>query len=247
MITEKSENLMKRYERKYICDFSQYLKTKNALYPYTKQDFFTQIKPENKYLVRSLYFDTNENKILFEKSGGISDRIKYRIRTYGTSVESKPDVRVEFKVREANLNIKYGAYISISEYLQFIKTRHWTDNSNPILEEFERHIHLFSLYPKIIVEYLREGYQSLDGDDIRITFDHQIKSAHAKELFPERIFWHDHHEQFIVLEIKHRKNVPHWINKIIKSGGLTLVSNSKFVLGAQSSQPELIHPGWSSQ
>ena len=234
-----------RFERKYRCNYSQYFSLKNALYPYLQQDYYTQNAPNNKYLVRSLYFDTREYQIFFEKIGGNSNRIKYRIRTYGDSHKENPDVRVEMKLRQANLTLKYGAFITASECQSFLATRHWSSLEDPILHEFERQIHLLDLLPKTLVEYRREGYQTRDGEGTRITFDHQIKSAHSQNLFPKQVFWQAHHEQMIVLEIKHENPIPHWLNKIIRFNGLKLIANSKFALGVQISQPDIISPFWS--
>jgi hypothetical protein len=234
-----------RFERKYRCNYHQYYAIKNALYPYIQQDPYTIKAPQHKYLVRSLYFDTPGYQIYFEKLGGNSDRIKYRIRTYSDSIERNPDVRVEMKLRQANLTMKYGTYISIANCQDFLKTRHWETQDDPVLHEFERQTHLMNLVPKTLVEYHREGFQTKDGKGIRITFDHRIKSAHAKLLFPEQVFWQGHPEQMVVLEIKHQGEIPRWLNQVIKTNGLGLVANSKFAFGIQASQPDLIWPGWS--
>lgn len=245
MLNGHQDHAVNRFERKYRCNYRQYLSIKQAVYPYIQKDHFTRKAPGHRYLVRSLYFDTAEYQLFFEKGGGNTDRIKYRIRTYGDQETSRPDVRVEMKVRNGNLSAKYGTYITIDECDRFIKSRHWSNYSDPVLCEFERRVHLLNMFPKSLVEYRREGYQTIDGNGIRITFDHRIKSASARTLFPEVVFWHIHHEQLIVLEIKHSGVIPDWLNKAIKNNGLCLVANSKFAFGIQGSQADLITPGWS--
>jgi len=234
-----------RFERKYRCSIDQYLRVKNALYPYLRNDFFSQKASEKRYLVRSLYFDTPNYQLFLEKVGGLSHREKFRIRTYNTSLESKPDIRVEIKSRQGNLTKKYGAYLSLDDYCSFLKYRHWDNEDAPVLLEFQRKRHLLNLLPKLLVEYFREGFHSNDGNNIRITFDHRVKSARANTLFPKHIFWHVHHEQLVVMEIKHQRPIPEWLSKTVESHGLRLVSNSKFSLGIQACQPDIIHAGWS--
>ena len=234
-----------RFERKYRCNFREYLAIKHAIYPYVKQDYYTQIAPNNRYLVRSLYFDTAQYQMYFEKAGGNTDRIKFRIRTYGDQEKDNLDVRVELKLRNGNLTSKYGTIITSTDCENFLRKRHWGSNSDPVLIEFERRVHMLNLLPQTLVEYRREGYQTIDGNGIRITFDHRIKSASGKSLFPKHLFWRVHHEQMVVLEIKHEKPIPQWLNNLIKEHGLYLVSNSKFAFGVQGSQPDLITPGWS--
>lgn len=234
-----------RFERKYRCTYNQYISVRNSLYPYLKLDPFTKKTPHRKYLVRSLYFDTYNYHLFLEKIGGSSNRTKFRLRTYGISPEDHPDIRAEIKVRQANQTMKYGTTITLDDCNNFLRNRRWDNRSDPILVEFERQAHLLNLIPKTLVEYRREGYHTRDGNDIRITFDHRIKSAYANHLFPEHVFWHINHVQMIVMEIKHQGTIPGWLNQVIKAHGLYLVANSKFVFGVQSSCPDIIYPGWS--
>jgi len=239
-MTEQTPFLtLSRFERKYRCNSAQYFALKNALYSFIQKDHYTLTSPQSRYLVRSLYYDTDDYKLFLEKMGGNSNRIKFRIRTYGNSHAENPDIRVELKARRANQSIKYSTFIDMKEYLYFIKQNHWENKEDPILHEFERHLHLFNLRPKSLVEYNREGYQTRDGNNIRLTFDHNIRSMHADQLFPSRVNWQSHYEQGIVFEIKHQDELPRWLNSIIKGHGLTLVANSKFALGIQVSQPDI--------
>lgn len=244
-IDEDQLSAAPRFERKYRCTHAQYFAVKNALYPFIQQDSFTRRAFNNKYLVRSLYFDTSNYQMFIEKAGGNSDRLKFRIRTYSDSVEDNPDIRVEMKVRDANLTRKFGAYVTVEACDHFLKYRRWSNREDLVLSEFERYVHLLNLLPKTLVEYHREGYQARDGSGARITFDHRIRSYRSCELFPERLFWHVHHEQLVVLEVKHTNSLPAWFTRVVKHVGLSLVSNSKFAFGIQASQPDLIVPSWS--
>ena len=234
-----------RYESKFRIDLHQYYKIKNSLYPYVKMDYFTKKAPNNKYHVRSLYFDSYDYHIYFEKIGGNCDRIKFRIRTYSDVIADMSDIRVEMKLRRGDLTEKHGEYTDIENCQHFLQTRHWLNDNHPVLMEFERQVLLRDLHPKLLVEYSREGWEALDGEDIRITFDHRISSAPSRKLFPESLLWHTHYEQGIVLEIKHRGNLPYWLSKLIKEHNLKLVANSKFSQGIESSQPDIIVPAWS--
>lgn len=247
MIAEDLLSTTTRFERKYRCTYAQYYAIKNALFPYLQKDNYTRRASKNKYLVRSLYYDTAHYQIYFEKCGGNSDRLKYRIRTYSDNKSAGPDIRVEMKVREANLTKKYGAYTTIEDCDNFLNHRHWQNLNDPVLEEFERLVHLMNLEPKTLVEYHREGYQTRDGSGTRITFDHRIRSASSSELFPEKVFWQVHHHQMVVFEVKHTHTLQKWFHQAVKSHGLTLVPNSKFAFGIQASQPDLIFPSWSDR
>lgn len=247
MIDREQLSTTTRFERKYRCTYAQYYAIKSAIYPYVQYDSYTRSAPKQKYLVRSLYYDTPNYQVYFEKAGGNSDRLKYRIRTYSASKGDQPDIRVEMKLREANLTKKFGTYTTLDDCEHFIAHRHWQNQKDPVLIEFERHVHLMDLVPKALVEYHREGYQTRDGSGTRITFDHRIRSCYSRELFPDKVRWHVHHEQMVVFEVKHNNKLESWFNRVVRSNGLAMVSNSKFSLGIQASQPDLIFPSWSDR
>ncbi len=89
-----------RYESKYRLTHQQYFQVKNAFVPYLRQDGYTLAAPSQKYLVRSLYFDTFDYQTYYEKLSGNYSRVKYRIRTYARSLKDDTVIRVELKVRQ---------------------------------------------------------------------------------------------------------------------------------------------------
>ena len=217
-----------RIETKYRINSQEYFAIKNVLPLYMKPDSYTQLRASKKYIVRSLYFDTRDYRMYTEKIDGVCDRMKFRIRTYGTDPAEKPDMRVEIKVRKAGSMEKYSCFVSYKDYLEFMERRRWVSCDTPILTEFTRHVHKWGLQPKTLVQYDREGFHSRFKDRIRLTFDHRIKSAPADDLFPENIYWRRHYRSQIVMEIKHRNNIPSWLNALIKSYQMKVVPNSKY-------------------
>ena len=57
-----------------------------------------------RYLVRSLYFDTPEDRALLEKLNGVSRREKFRIRLYNGDPDT---LHLEKKYKQAGLGIKH--------------------------------------------------------------------------------------------------------------------------------------------
>jgi hypothetical protein len=217
-----------RIETKYRINALQYLALKNAVIPFLRPDPFTLKAPIKKYIVRSLYFDTWDYKLYTEKIGGVCDRMKFRIRTYGMDPAEKPDIRIEIKVRKGVSMEKFSTLINHQEHKNFTRFRKWSFDDDPVIMEFLRYVYKWNLHPTTLVQYLREGFQSIEQEDLRITFDHQIKSTSAKELFPNNIIWHRHHLSQIVLEIKHKNEIPLWLNEIIQYFSLKVISNSKY-------------------
>ena len=231
-----------RFELKYRLSHFQYLKLRNAIYPYMKKDRYTKVAAGNGYLVRSLYYDTYDYRAYFEKMSGNNQRIKFRLRSYSKTIKENGAVRVELKVRKANLVEKYSSFVPVDHYKYFILNRCWPQNNDPVLIEFERYLHLKDLRPQVITEYCREGYESRLNDGLRICFDHKVRSAHAADLFPGHLFFKMHHPHSIVLEIKFKDELSPWLKTLVQNQGLRIIANSKFTQAIQVARKDLYSP-----
>jgi len=234
-----------RFEYKYRLSFALYMKIKAFITPYMRMDDYTLAAPRRRYLVRSLYLDSDQFTNYIEKIHGDSDRVKLRIRTYTAApIESSP-LRAEFKARRGIAVEKHSTWITLADYQSFLSTSHWLEHHDPVLVEFERYVHMKNLHPKIIVEYHREGYRARSKDNLRITFDHQVHSAHAEQLFPAHPFFHDHHPGKIVLEIKCNDKQPPWLRHLVENNGLRPCTNSKYIQGISVARRDVVTPSWS--
>lgn len=234
-----------RFEYKYRLTFQEYLQIRSAIVPSMRKDQYSLAAQHGKYLVRSLYFDTNTFRNFIEKINGDCDRVKLRIRTYSASPAENIPIRAELKARKGITVEKHSTWINFQAYRYFMDAWHWLDSNDAVLSEFERYVHLKTQRPKIIVEYLREGYITRSGEQIRITFDHKVRSAHAKTLFPENPFFRYHHPGKIVLEIKCMKLQPLWLRQMIYQHGLLISANSKYTQGIEVARKDIITPSWS--
>jgi len=230
-----------RIETKYRIPLRQYYALKNALTPYVSPDTFTRSSPSKRYIVRSLYFDTYNFQLYREKVSGNCNRIKFRFRSYEPSPSTNGKIRVEMKVRKSGIMEKYGCFVPNALVLKGNKL---PLNTSPVLVEFARFQYRWRLIPVTLVQYSREGYRSKAHDGIRITFDHNISSASASELFPQKIWWRRHYEQQVVFEIKHQHQMPNWIEDIIKYYNLRVVANSKYAMSVENGRNDLILPPW---
>ena len=71
---------VKRNELKYYISFGEYIILSNKLKKILKKDKYC--KNEEGYFIRSLYFDSVNNKAFHEKMAGVENRKKYRLRIY---------------------------------------------------------------------------------------------------------------------------------------------------------------------
>jgi hypothetical protein len=236
-----------RFEYKYRLTYDHYLRVRSFILPYMKKDPFTAGPGARRYVVRSLYFDTDKLDAFVEKLNGDQDRVKLRIRSYQSDPENNMKLRVEFKSRKGMAMEKHSTWVSLDAYQQFMDTHHWTDHSDPVLSEFERYVHLKGMRPKVLVEYEREGYLSRIDRLVRTTFDHHVKSAQAEDLFPQNAIFRNFYPGMLVFEIKCDKRQPFWLRKLVQELGLKLAANSKFAQGVELSRQDVIRSTWSSE
>lgn len=244
--SKKNEILLdedSRYELKYRLSYFQYLKMRNAIQPYMIMDPFTQFQEKHRYLVRSLYFDTDNYLSYDQKMNGDCDRVKLRLRTYPYGEEYLRYVRVELKVRQGNRAVKKSVFVPLEEYRHFMETYHWQSFVHPITNGFERTILKQYMRPKVLIEYDREGYQTRLKSGIRITFDHNLRSTHASGLFQEHCFYRYLYPRNVVLEIKFKDQLPNWLIALVRQQGLKIIANSKYTQCIQVSRHDLHHPG----
>jgi hypothetical protein len=236
-----------RFEYKYRLTYDHYLRVRSFILPYMKKDAFTAGSGSRRYIVRSLYFDTDNLSAYVEKLNGDQDRVKLRIRAYQGILQPDMPLRVELKVRKGMAMEKHSTWITPDDYHKFMDTWHWPDRSDPVLSEFERYVHLKGLRPKVLVEYQREGYLSRVDQLVRVTFDHQVRSANAEDLFPERAFFRNYYPGTVVFEIKCDKRQPTWLRRLVLEQELKLAANSKFAQGVELSRPDIVRSTWSSE
>ena len=84
-LIKKENNYKKtfsRYEFKYILSKSLSDRIENEVKNFMKHDGFIHKELDNRYFVRSLYFDNKFFSNFYEKVDGIKIRKKFRIRSY---------------------------------------------------------------------------------------------------------------------------------------------------------------------
>lgn len=130
---------------------------------------------DGKYFIRSLYFDTAQDKALKEKINGVNIREKFRIRYYNndTSVihlEKKSKINGLCLKESALLSKEMAQAIADGEYDLMIKS------DEPLIQELYTKIKTQGLRPKTIVDYEREPFVFPAGN-VRVTLDYNIRTG----------------------------------------------------------------------
>jgi hypothetical protein len=223
------EALLKlRYEHKYLIDYGTYLKIKDRLSKVLKLD--DNSVGGKGYHIRSLYFDDIYESALMDKSAGILNRKKYRIRIYNYSEEV---IKLEIKRKFQDYTNKISTRITKDDYKK-IYTGDVADfpaRQNEVMTNYYLQVRNNILKPKVIVDYYREAY-ILPYNQIRITFDNKLSAAAPQyNIFTDDVYSKRLDEKYSrIIEVKYNNFLPDFVKKVFEPFPMTRLSVSKYVL-----------------
>ena len=180
------------------------------------------------YLIRSLYFDTYDDKTLIEKFYGVPYRYKYRIRFYNHDTSA---IRLEKKKKLFSGSVKHSALITKDEVEKMLcKDYDFLKNSDDAMKR-EAYIDFMTerFVPKTVVEYTRYPFVYPHGN-VRVTLDMDIRSPIGQvDLFdPNMPTISVFPDEKCVLEIKYDEYLPEFIHKLVQTPNRTTSSMSKY-------------------
>ena len=237
----KENQILYRYEFKYILNKKISDQIEKEARNFMIYDGHVKKKLNNKYFVRSLYFENNFSSNFYEKVDGMQIRRKYRLRTYSNFFDPKVPIFFEVKGRisertyKKRINIK-NKYLNLflSQSQNFNLLNLYPNNKmiiNFIFDSFRK-----NLKPLILVDYKRRPYINKFGLYFRLTFDTNLLSSKTNNLFSNDKYssWLECKAGYTILEVKFDRSIPAWFHRIIQCYDLKRKSISKFVLGMSS-------------
>lgn len=189
------------------------------------------------YRVRSLYFDTLDDKDFFDKITEQNIRRKIRLRIYGPQDKT---AKLEMKQKENIYQKKRSLTISKQDALQIIQ-----GNYSVLLgykEEFAAELFFIMnaecYRPKTIVEYSRRAFMAKENN-IRLTFDSNIRATESSsDLFAENLpLYQVYDPNRIIFEVKYDKFMLGYLSDIISTIDKRNISSSKYCLGRSIGYP----------
>lgn len=233
----QTSELFNRWELKYIISIKQMTRIIEALENYVMID---QNGANGIYKIQSLYYDTHDFLFYREKKDGQKHRQKVRIRGYG-SVQFGDHVFFEIKQRYNATVQKRRIPIKLEDAYRLVKGEHTAleDTKDPekkrVLNEIAYLVSLYTLEPKAIISYDRKAFMGRYEQDLRITFDTNLKCrsdvANLESKGNEKYFLHP---GYAVLEIKATNQVPIWMISIIQRFALESNRVSKYCLSVDA-------------
>jgi len=230
-----------RYEFKYKITNDMIPLIRDYSIPFTSVDPHLKKVAENKYTVRSIYFDTPTLDFYYEKRDGLKIRKKLRVRTYNemddyafleikrkfVNCVAKERSRLPFLVIERLINTPEDSAI---EYPQD------DHNARLVSGKFVYNLLKKGLLPVLLVVYEREAYIGLGDENERLTIDTDVRAIaepdlgdilNTKDFIPS-------FEDAGILELKFNESMPSWMKSLILEFGLKKQSISKYCLGVDA-------------
>lgn len=227
-------NIVLRKEEKYT------IKKQEALFFYDRFEKIMnkdEFSKDGSYTVRTLYFDTVEDKDFFDKINEQYLRRKIRLRIYNPNDEM---VKLEIKQKQDVFQKKRSLSITRQDAKQLIdgNTSVLLNYDSEFANEAYSLICLECYRPKTIIEYQRSAFMAKENQ-IRLTFDSCIRATEScMDLFSESLLLNPIIDpSYAIFEVKYNHFMLSYISEIIADVDRAAVSSSKYCMARSIGYP----------
>lgn len=218
-----------RQEKKFLISIEEFYKFKC---------FFSKVMNEDKhskeheyYQVRSLYFDSIDDRDYQEKLDGVAIRRKIRLRNYGADSEF---ALLEMKQKQGEFQKKRSLKLTKEDSLELIKGNYsiLLKYNEAFAKECYAVMTMNCYRPATVITYHRKAFIAKENK-IRVTFDYNIVTSESefnifsKELNEYSIF----DPYMVILEVKYNGFLLSYIKDLINQCEKSEISISKYCLG----------------
>lgn len=242
MIIRGEERMKKvlREEEKYVLTREQYYQLRHLFIQVLASDKFSRAEQfkyakGHGYTIRSLYFETIDNRDFYEKIDGIETRRKYRLRTY---MNDPSFCMLEVKKKQGKYQQKISFRLSREEGEELINGNYGVllKRGDPFLAECFAELSLNIYRPISVVTYEREAFVASENKT-RITFDQYIRGSESNfDIFSEDLVETPFLDASnVVLEVKFNGFLLQYIKDLLMGLEKPQLSVSKYCLSRQAS------------
>ena len=221
-------NKVLRQEKKFLISLDEFYRLSNRFSQILKLD---EHSSGEGYMIRSLYFDSLDDKDYQEKEDGIEIRKKIRLRNYGADNDF---AMLEMKQKQGAMQKKRSLKLSREDAKQMIKGQYSVllKYEDPFAAECFALMNMLCYRPKTVVTYQRKAFVAKENK-IRITFDHNIRGTESNfDIFSEDILENKILDSdLVVLEVKYNGFLLSYIKDMLKECDKSETSVSKYCLG----------------
>ena len=218
-----------RQEKKFLISIEEFYKFKALFSKVMYEDAHS--KEHEYYPVRSLYFDSIDDRDYQEKLDGVEVRRKIRLRNYGADSEF---ALLEMKQKQGEFQKKRSLKLNKEDALELIK-----GNYSILLkykETFAKECYAVMMMhcyrPATVVTYHRKAFIAKENK-IRVTFDYNIVTNENEfNIFSKTLNEYSVFDPYmVILEVKYNGFLLAYIKDIINQCEKSQISMSKYCLG----------------
>lgn len=210
-----------RIEEKYLLDKKTKEKLLSRISNYIEKDKFFNSN------IHNIYFDNDNNDLIINSLDKPIFKDKFRVRSYG-DMSLDGEVFLETKVKYKGVVSKRRIKTSIRDFNKYMKKKKCILDDQ-VFREIDYYFKFYNLKPVIYIAYDRESYKGKDDNELRITFDTNLRSRRNDLYFKENIEMKKYFEdEYYIMEIKAMMAMPLWLVRILSEMEIKPVSFSKY-------------------
>lgn len=216
------KSIFQRYEKKYLLTKSMYDAFLEATQSYIQVDTY------GKHTICNIYYDTDNHELIRTSIEKPKYKEKLRLRSYGVP-KQEDKVYLELKKKYKGIVYKRRVSLTLKEAEAYLNHGIKPSKEHQILREIDYFIALYQPKPKLYLAYDRVAYFGKEDPNVRITFDHNIRSREidlslskgdkGKSLLDEMQY---------LMEIKVEGAMPIWLCRILSELEIYPTSFSKY-------------------
>lgn len=228
------------YEFKYLLPKRLVEMIEPALQQFMVADPFAAQLPEQRYFVRSLYFDDPHFSAYYDKIDGVAVRTKYRLRTYTGQPGPAAAQFLEIKGRHNQLVFKRRTQIPTLTGTDTCRHLLGLRDLSALTRRFCFDYYRKQLRAVALIDYWRRPMvcQRAVGKtsaEFRLTLDSELHATQCQQLTPsaqarKRMVL----PGFSIMEVKFQQQLPAWFHRLIQIYELQHRSISKICHGLQT-------------
>jgi len=226
-------NIVLRQEKKFLISLDQLYRYSYHLGQVMHEDPHNGLEG---YRIRSLYFDTLEDRDFEEKEEGIELRRKIRLRNYDPSADFAV---LEMKQKQGALQKKRSLRLSREDAIAMTNRDYGVllKYKEPFAVECYCLMNSWCYIPKTVVEYKRKAFIAKENK-IRVTFDHHIISTESHyNIFDEQLLMNPVLNPYLaVLEVKYNGFLLSYIKDMLRECEKSETSVSKYCIARSISK-----------
>lgn len=225
-------NEVLRQEKKFLISLDKYYQLSHLIGQVVHEDSHNLGEG---YPIRSLYYDTIDEKDYMEKEDGVEIRRKIRLRNYGADSQF---AILEMKQKQGMMQKKRSLRMTKEDAIQLIQRNYGVllNYKEPFAAECYGLMNMLCYVPRAVVEYKRKAFIAKENS-IRITFDHHIIATESNyDIFsPQLLEYSVMNPYLVVLEVKFNGFLLSYLKELFERANIEELAVSKYCLAREVS------------